>query len=73
VPKHVPTSPAKIVLSSGFHIEVNKDDGVRNMAKEELDKGLLATVAREVIFENRVIYQIYVEDITLHVCVNKLC
>ncbi|OQV25950.1 cGMP-specific 3',5'-cyclic phosphodiesterase [Hypsibius exemplaris] len=53
VPKHVPASPAKIVLSSGFHIEVNKDDGVRNMSKEEIDKGLLATVAREVIFENR--------------------
>lgn len=50
----MPFSPSKIVLASGFHIEVKKDDGVRNMSKEEIDSGLLATVAREVVFENKV-------------------
>ncbi|GAU92146.1 hypothetical protein RvY_04264-2 [Ramazzottius varieornatus] len=52
-PRTLPASPAKIALSSGFHIEVNKEEDVRNMTKDELEKGLLATIAREVIYENK--------------------
>ena len=53
-PRSLPASPAKIALSSGFHIQVTKDEDVRDMTKDELDKGLLATIAREVIHENKV-------------------